>query len=279
MKSAALSILILFGLAACSGPGGVAPKRGLMYEVPNPPSAVYVTEASQDIDIDAGAMGMLSMRGTSDATLAVSFSPTPEGVQVTATIQDLSASLSQPMGGSQTASESDLEGDLVFNLDPRGKGTVVSLPETKGMAEQLANPVAFVHELFPRLPGAAANPGDTWTDTIQYEIQTSQGQTASQSILTYTLQGDTTVAGQSLLHVTYEGDANVTGSAMQEGMEVVQTFSGDVSGMFLWDANRGLFVAGESSQDMSGTVEIPAAGIPPMSMTVRGSGTTRLQGN
>ena len=84
--------------------------------------------------------------------------------------------------------------------------------------------------------------------------------------------------GKTLLHISYGGEAEVFGSAMTEGMEILQSATGQVTGMFLWDPARGIMVAGESSQDMDGTVEVPAAGMPAMPMTVVGSGTVRLQG-
>ena len=158
MKYVAVSALLLFGLAACAGPGGVSPSRGLMYQVPESPSVVYVAESSQDISIDAGDMGNMTMTASSEATLAMSFAAGADGTQVTTTFETLSASMTQPMGGSLSASESDIEGDLVFTIDEKGKGTVVTLPEMKGSAEQLVSPVSFVHEFFPRLPGGAVNP-------------------------------------------------------------------------------------------------------------------------
>ena len=278
MKYLAASALLLFGFAACAGPGGVSPSGGLMYRVPDSPSVVYVAESSQDINIDAGAMGSMNMTASSTVTLAMSFAPGADGIQVTTTFEELSASMTQPMGGSLSASESDIDGDLVFTLDEKGKGTLVTLPTTKGSAEQLVSPASFVHEFFPRLPGGAVNPGDTWTDTIQYEVQTADADISSNSVLTYTLVGDTVVDGTTLLHITYEGEADVVGAGVTEGMEAIQAFSGDVTGMFLWDPARGLMVAGESSQDMDGSVEVPASGMPPFPMTVSGSGTVRLQG-
>ncbi|MCK5652548.1 MAG: hypothetical protein KAJ42_14265 [Gemmatimonadetes bacterium] len=278
MKYLAASALFLFALAACAGPGGVGPSGGLMYRVPDSPSVVYVAESSQDINIDAGAMGNMTMTATSTVTLGMSFASGPDGIQVTTTFEKLSASMTQPMGGSLSASESDIEGDLVFTIDEKGNGTVVTLPETKGSAEQLVSPATFVHEFFPRLPGGAVNPGDTWTDTVQYEVQTADADVSSNSVLTYTLVGDTVVDGTTLLHITYEGEADVVGAGVTEGMEAIQAFSGDVRGMFLWDPARGLMVAGESSQDMDGSVEVPASGMPPFPMTVSGSGTVRLQG-
>lgn len=279
MKRLAVFSLLLSGLAACAGPGSVSPSGGLMYRVPDTPNLVYVTEGQQDISIDAGAMGSLTMRATSEATLGMAFAAAADGVEVTTSFQKVSASMTQPMGGSVSATESDIEGDLVFTMDQRGRGTAVTVPGVKGMAEQLVSPASFVHEFFPRLPGRVVAPGESWTDTIQYDVETSQGNMSSSSVLTYTLVGDTVVDGTTLLHVSYEGRADVVGSGMQEGMEVIQAASGDVSGMFLWNPARGIMVSGESHQDMDGTVEVPAAGMPPMPMAITGSGTVRLQGN
>jgi hypothetical protein len=101
---------------------------------------------------------------------------------------------------------------------------------------------------------------------------------SSTTVLTYTLQGDTVVDGATLLHVTYQGQADVVGTGFQEGMEVIQAVSGDVTGMFLWDPAQHLYVGGESAQDFSGTVEVPAAGMPPMPMSLKGNGSVWMQG-
>jgi len=278
MKNVAASILILLGLSACAGPGGVAPSGGLMYRLPEPSTVVYLTESRSDINIDAAGMGSFGMRGTSEATVGVTFTPGTDGLQVTATVQKLAASMTQPMGGSQSASEADIDGDIVFSLDRRGKAQVISLPPARGAAEQLANPLGFVHELFPRLPGAVVGAGATWTDTIQYQSQTSQGDVSSSVVVVYTLQGDTIVGGASLLNIAYEGKADVQGATMTEGMQVLQSMTGTVSGIVLWDASRSLLVADEGSQNMTGAVEVPGAGIPPMPMSMRGTSSTRLQG-
>ena len=278
MKNVAASILLVVGLSACAGPSGVAPSGGLMYRLTEPSTATYVTESTSNINIDAGAMGSFDMRATRDATLVVSFSPEADGVEVTARYESLSASMTQPMGGSQTASERDVQGDLVFNLDRTGKPTVVSLPTTRAVAEQLVDPLSVVHEMFPRLPGGMVRPGATWTDTIQYETRTSQGDASSNVVMTYTLQGDTVVDGATLVRITYEGRANVRGAAMTEGMQVLQSLSGTVSGALLWDAVRSLLVADEGTQDMTGSVEVPAAGMPTMPLSMRGNSSVRLQG-
>lgn len=279
MKSVATSFILLLGLTACAGPGGTSPGGGLMYQVPETPSVVYLTGDTSNIEIDAGPMGNLRMRGTGTSTMAVTFARGEGGVQVTATFQELKARLSQPMGGAQSATEADVVGNIVFTLDSKGHSAVVSLPEVKGAADQLANPQGFVYEFFPLLPGGAVKPGDTWTDTLHYRIETDQGDSESTSIMTYTLQGDTVVDGASLLLITMDGSAEVIATGVTEGMDVTQVFSGDIEGTVLWDAARALYVSGSFERDMDGTVEVPAAGMPPMPMKVTGMSHVRLQRN
>ncbi len=275
----AVAVALFFGLSACAGPGATAPSGGLTYRVPDQPSLIYLTADTTNIDIDAGDMGSFGMRGTSEATLAMSFARGEGGVEVTASFEKLNARMSQPMGGAQSASESDIEGPVVFTLDRKGKGTLVSLPQMKGAAESLANPVTIVHEFFPRLPGNAVQPGATWTDTIQYDASTSEGETTSSTVMQYTLVGDTVVDGVSLLHVAFEGTADVVGTGSSEGMEIIQVASGDITGLFLWDPARGVLVLEEATADLTGSVEVPAAGVPPMPMALTGRSVARLQGN
>ncbi|MBT8395331.1 MAG: hypothetical protein HKO65_07250 [Gemmatimonadetes bacterium] len=278
MKYFAATALILFGLAACSGPGAVSPRKALMYEVPETPTLTYVSEASQDVIVDAGAMGTMEIQGSSDITMAMTFASAENGMEVTVEFQELTASLNNPMGAPETASESDIEGPLVFTMDGMGRGTVVSTPEVKGSAEQLVRPAGLAYEFFPRLPGDVTEPGAMWTDTTAYELPAEGGMIASESITTYTLVGDTAVDGVTLLKITYEGEAEAVAEAVTQGMEVIQSFSGDVVGMFLFDPARGVMVYNESSQDLDGTTEVPAAGIPPMPMSVTGTSTVWLQG-
>jgi len=278
LSAAAAVFLLLLATTAC-GPGVATPSGGLMYQVPETPTLRYLSGDTTNIDVDAGGMGSLRMRSTSEATVRFDFARGAEGLQVTAIFEDLQARMTQPMGGAQTASEEDVEGELVFTMTGEGDASVVSMPELRGTAGTLANPHALAYEFFPRLPGDVVNPGEMWTDTISYEAELPDGSVSSSSVITYTLQGDTLVDGQNLLLVTYEGEGEVVGEAVTQGMAVTQTFGGDVEGMFLWDPVRSLMVKGESSHDMDGTVDVPAAGMPPMPMTARGASHVRLLGS
>jgi hypothetical protein len=279
MKSIAASFLLLMGLSACVGPFAASPKPALMYQLPDTPELVYITGDTTNVDIDAGPMGSLRMRATGTATLAMAFERGADGIQVTTTYQDLDTRMSQPMGGTQRADEDDIEGVLVFTLDGKGHATLVSVPEMKGNVESLATPQGLALQFFPLLPGGVVNAGDSWTDTIHFELELEEGETTSTTIATYTLQGDTVVDGVNLLSITMDGNAEAVTFAVTEGMDVTQIFSGDVSGAILWDPARAVFVSGIYEQDMSGTVEVPAAGMPPMPLTVRGTSHVKLQGN
>ena len=279
MKNLAASFILLLGLSACVGPFAASPRGGLMYQVPEMGELVYLTGDTSTVDIDAGPMGTLRMRGTGTATLAMSFERSAEGIQVTATFQELDARLSQPLGGSATADEGDVVGPVVFTLDEKGHSTLVSLPEMKGQTADLANPIGIAYQFFPLLPGGVVNPGESWTDTIHYEGEVGQGEINSTTIATYTLVGDTVVDGINLLNIGMTGNGEVLAFGVTEGMDVTQVFSGDVTGAVLWDPARSVFVAGVFKQDMRGTVEVPAAGMPPMPLTVRGTSHVKLRGN
>jgi hypothetical protein len=249
-----------------------------MYEMPETSTLTYVSEGAQDVFVDAGAMGNMEITGSSEMTIGMTFEPAAEGMQVTVEFQKLSASLSNPMAGTQTASESDIEGNLVFTMDELGNGTLVSAPTVKGAAEQLVRPAGMVYEFFPKLPGTEVNPGDTWTDTTAYELPSDAGTIELESVTHYTIVGDTVVEGVTLMKIDFESETESVAAVQQQGMDVIQTSTGDVTGFYLFDAARGVMVFAETSLDMEGSTEVPAAGIPPMPMTITGTGTVRLQG-
>jgi hypothetical protein len=280
MRYVAASTLIILVTAACSGsgPGAVSPPKALMYEMPGTPTLTYVSEGAQDVTVDAGAMGTIDITGSSEMTVAMTFEPAAEGMQVTVEFQKLSATLSNPMAGTQTASESDIDGNLVFTMDELGNGTLVSAPTVRGAAEQLVRPAGIVYEFFPNLPGTEVNPGDTWTDTTSYGLPSDAGTIELESITHYSMVGDTMVDGVTLMKIDFATETESLAEVQQQGMDVIQTSTGEVTGFYLFDAAQGIMVFAETSLDMEGSTEVPAAGIPPMPMTITGTGTVRLQG-
>jgi hypothetical protein len=189
------------------------------------------------------------------------------------------------MGGAQTASEEDLEGDLIFTMDRRGEASVVSVPELSGAAVSIFSPLSsfnftsIAHEFFPGLPGRAVGPGDTWTDTLSYETSLPGGDLSMISVARYTLEGDTIVDGISLLHIAAELEVEQETRTAMEGMEMLGSMSGEVQGLYLWDPVRACLVGSESTAELTGTVELPTLGMPAMPFRVRVSGHAQLQGD
>jgi hypothetical protein len=155
------------------------------------------------------------------------------------------------------------------------------MPGMRGDAGELARPHDMVYGFLPTLPGRAMDVGGSWTDTIDYVADLSGGESRSSAVVTYTVQGDTAVAGASLRKVTFQGRHEVTeNSVMAEtGAEMVREYSGELTGMFLWDLARGVMAVRESMEELEGTVEIPMAGMPAMPMRLTVTSRARLQEN
>jgi hypothetical protein len=92
------------------------------------------------------------------------------------------------------------------------------------------------------------------------------------------LVGGTVVEGLSLLLVSYRGTTETVQTMVNGGMEMIQSLSGDSEGRFLWDPARSLLVSGDRTVELDGTNEVPALGLPPMPISVRGTSRARLVG-
>ena len=259
-------------LAAC---GGGPPKpAGLAYSLPDPSSVTYTTGDTIKIDVDAGGQIIPVDLGVSYA-LSAAFSRAPDGVRISAEVQDFHAMQSNPMGAPITADGSGISGPVVFSLDRRGTPTLESQPEVTGSSASFFQPLEVAHMFFPRLSGRAAHPGDTWTDTIHFESSRQEGDLAYTTVLKYAVAGDTVVAGRSLLKIAVEGTAESTTSGSVGGMDFSQKVSGDVTGWVLWDVERALMTEMFGSTDANGTMDVSVAPYP-MSIHYMKQSRTRL---
>lgn len=211
----------------------------------------------------------------SSTTLGASFARAAEGVQVTLTVQDMVASMTNPMA-SASADESGISGPLVMNLDRRGAVTVVSQPQVSETASQFFQPLNLAHAMFPRLPGRAASVGESWTDTIRYEGAQGPASVSVVSVMTYTLVGDTVVDGHSLVKLDLKGTSESSAGGITTGMDFKQSVTGTLSGWVLWDQGRGLMVESYGDMDGRGTMEVSAAPFP-LGLRVRAQSKVRLQ--
>lgn len=258
-------------LAACSGYGGPAPSRPLAYDVPSPPAATYQITDTTVFGI-VTPMGDMAVDVEMDVTLAMTFERAAEGVRVTGSVEDFSASMTNPMTGRETADADDLSGSLDYTIGRRGEVTVESLPELPAAAEQMSPFSSIARELFPPLPDAVVEPGGMWVDTVTWTTELASGEAVSNAVLTYTLVGDTLVDGRTLLHFTVVSEVSSEADVTQGGMVMSQSLAGSAGGFIFWDADRGLPVYQESNRELEGNLEM--VGMPPLPMNA--SGTTRV---
>ena len=273
-----LVILIALPVAGCGVfGGGPSPEAALAFRVPNPSSLTYVVGDTADIKIETGMMGTLEITTSSSATLGMDFASAAGGVQVTAEYQEYSARQTNPMAGTTTSDQDDLTGLLVFNLSRGGDVEITQAPQVAASGGQFY-PEQYAYLLFPGLPGRAVDPGESWVDTVTYVVEGRGGSITTTTASTYTFQGDTTVAGRNLMNIGAVGALTVEMTMTMEGMDIGQAFAGEIAGTILWDPAVGLLYFSEMTRTASGTVDVPAAGMPPMPLTVSGTFKATLQG-
>ena len=259
-------------LTAGCGVSSPAPAGGLGFDLPSVPEATYVAGDSLRISVQS-PLGALTIEMDSEMTLGMSFARVSDGVEVTAAVREFGASLNNPMTGTTSVDEGDVEGPLVFVIDRDGDATVSALPSVDGGVEQLRPFMSLPHEIFPRLPGRVVTSGDSWVDTVAWSGSQAEGSFSSTTVYTYTLTGDTAIAGARLLRIGVAGEATLEGSARAQGASIQQSLTGTTSGYYLWNPDEGLVHAAELDRTLEGTLSLPSMNLP--SMPIRASGPFR----
>jgi hypothetical protein len=274
-----------FGLAAVlliagSGCAGTGASPALAYRLPDPRSAEY--RMADTVRVEIEAMGRsFAVQGGACSDWSIDFGTDPGGVRVTATLVDLDARMSDPLGPGPIVDESEVAGPVVFTLDRRGSPTVQRVPELGAGAARFFTGAAIAHGFFPRLPGRVLAPGESWADTVSFEASEASSHTAVRTLWTYTAAGDTTVDGLDYLLVRARGETEQSSSGRVAGADFTQSVSGPVEGKFLWDGEAGLLHSSEYESDLSGTTELSIAPLPlevKVSSAVRVSRTSPSQG-
>jgi hypothetical protein len=253
--------------SACAGPGTPAPPPGLTYRLPDPPAAAY--RMSDTVQVGIQAMGQaFSVEGGARSDWRMEFAPDTGGVRVTATLLDLDARMSNPLGADQTVDEADVDGQVVFVLDPRGNPTLVSVPELGSGAAQFFTGSTIAHGFFPRLPGRVLALGESWVDTVSYTSDDGGAESTVRTIWTYTAAGDSSVAGAIYQLVRASGQTEQSSGGTIAGTDFTQSVSGGVTGHFLWDGAAGLLHSSEYRSELSGESVLSIAPVP-LQVTVR----------
>lgn len=267
---ASTSLLACAAVAACAGG---APSLG--YSVPEMPSLRYVVGDTVTIALQMPGQALeIALR--SAATYDVRHERSSPGVRMTAGIEGLAADVSMPMAEALSMDETALEGDFVFELDPRGHISSMSAPRGSSVGAQVfaAGAPLIAHALVPRLPGRVASSGDSWVDSVTYQNVDDAGESEITSILTYTVVGDAELSGRTLTEIDFEGSAHVTQDLSLEGATVTQESELEVTGRLRWDVAAGALHDSELTMEGPGTVRIA---LLPAALPTRVSWSTRVQ--
>jgi hypothetical protein len=255
-KTSAVVVLLATGCASGGGGGG---DGAMAYSVPAEGPVTYVRGDSLDVSVEAPGLGTIDLDFDQAMTLGVSFGRSASGVQITAEFQEFTATLNNPMSGTERADIENLSGPLIFTVDARGDANVVQAPEVTGMATQVFRAASLANELLPRLPDRAVAAGDSWADTVIYSDDTAGGSIFSEWYGTMTVTGDTIVDGATVTKVLVDADVRVDVEVDMGGMYVTQSMGGTENGFFLWDAARRLVVYQETMRAFDGTVDVDIA--------------------
>ena len=267
-----VAVLATIVTAACATSGTATPEDTLIY-LADPAPATYEITDTMVLDINS-PLGSLESVGDATSTMGLTFAPDPGGMRVTGTVESLAASMTNPMAPPQTANLSDVSGTLELVLGRDGVVEVASYPEVSGALAALSSFQALPQLLFPRLTTGVVGPGATWTDTV---VTSAEGEVnmTSTSVTEYTLVGDTVVDGRALLHIAVVSEVAIDLEAEQQGMSFSQALEGSVSGLVLWDSQRGLVAYGRFDRDMAGDMTMPGA--PPIPVGMSGPTILRLE--
>lgn len=270
-RRAILASLTLVALSACAGGGATT----LGYGVPGRAQVTYAYGDTTVVSVRMGGQSMeLGMRGA--AEYGVRFAEAPSGVRVTLSVEDLAATLSVPMAGTERIDESQVRGDLVFVLDAEGNATIERSPEVDLSASRMISGLTTAHTFFPGLPARAVVPGDRWVDTVSYQGDAEMGDVTENAIVAYTLRADTVVDGRTLAHIGLSGTTTITNTMSMGGADIRQASTIDLTGHVLWDRAAGLMTEVIRTGTGRGTVQVP--GVPlPLPIELQSSQQARLR--
>ena len=271
MNRRTLLTIAAAGIAAgCVAIGVPAATGHLAYGIPSTTYTVYaivdtvVTEMGAS-DEEASAVGtsassmtllMEFQSSTSvSGSVATTFdrsaplNPLSGRMRVRGRVRSFDAALSSPAAGVVSGDLDDVSGYLQAMIGRRGLDELVSFPAVSGPA---ANDYLFptlAHALFPRMPTAWVDPGDSWVDTVTVADDGEGASPATTWIRTHTLVGDTLVHGLMLIHIAVAGRVTLEGSMEGAGMPIRGKVTGTLNGSVLWDPERRVVAYAEYHRD------------------------------
>lgn len=120
--------------------------------------------------------------------------------------------------------------------------------------------------LYPPLPDRVLEAGDTWADSVGTSVESESMGGSNTAVTSYTLLGDTVVDGREMLHIAFTSEITA-GISMDVGVGMTQTMKTSVTGLILWDSERGLTAYAQTNLTAESVSSGIGAGLMDMAMT------------
>jgi hypothetical protein len=255
-------------------PAGVS----LAYSAAVPSTVTYAFADSSGFNIQGGAIGDIRVVAMASGTADAAFAPKGSDVEMRVKVTDLNGSFTNSaMGGTTNATETDVQGEAVMTVSPRGAVTVGQMPTMTRAAQAIGMGAGFFRRFTIRLPAGPVQAGSVWTDTVSASEDVAGMRSTLRDVVTATWTRDTLVAGRTLNVITHSTRRSLDVAGASEGVEIAQKLSGTASGHSLWDRQRNLVVEHFETTDLSGTFDLPAMGLTGLPVTFKGSSRITLR--
>jgi hypothetical protein len=214
--------------------------------------------------------------GRTSATVVVTVGQAePDGLQVSAVYESLEG-YSSDRGSYEGGA---LIGEPFSGLLMRnGTIRVTDGPETPTALRAVFDPRAFLAELMSPMPPAGSEGAESWP--VRRETTWDMGFTITTLLEgSGRVVGDTTWNGIAAKVIVVQGEARVTGSGTPPGSPVGELeflVTGPETIRCLWDAERGVMLALDVTQNLSGDVTIVSMGLT-LPLDYTGEQTTTLK--
>jgi hypothetical protein len=242
---AAVALSILAGPLAAQGTlGAYTPAAGKFRLTSTQKTSQTMMGQSQEFETTSYQLLSLAVTKTGDAlTLTMTLDSATASTTAPAPVPDLSEAIGLKFVGAMT-----LDGKI-------NSSQVVDKTGAPSTSQFAAN----MKSIMPRLRIGAAK-GSTWVDSITTTGKQGEADITAESVLNFTLAGDTLVAGTAAWKIVSVSATKVTGKGTQGGASY--TMAGDVKGTTTSIVSTaGAFLGQVSETDSNLTVNVEAAGM------------------
>ena len=216
-----------------------------------------VTEATQEM-----AGQTMSNTMTMTQVIGVQLAPgSGDSLAVTFTVDSVGIQSEIPQAQAMAQAEADklIGAKVAGTVSPLG--AIGALEWTNADSANTGGDLSMgFRNFFPRLPRPALEAGMTWTDTTNSKFDANGIDGTATSVVTYTVEGDTTVNGRQAWRISQKGTVTTNGVGNQQGQELALSGGGSIEGTNVVSKD-GLYLGGDSRLDQNMTVQVVAMGM------------------